>query len=595
MLAENVRALKDLTQVNALAIIIGLFSGLAAILFALMIENSKYLFQIVFERGTLVTLSIILIPTIGGLIVGPIIYKFSRESKGHGIPEVIFAINAMGSIIPKRVAVIKTLVSSITIGSGGSAGREGPIAQVGASIGSNVAQYLKFDERKRRTLVVCGLSSGISATFNTPLGGTIFGLELILGDFSPLMVIPIVLASVISVSFSRSVLGERAVIAAEPFVFNNAEIPFYILIGIVGGVCAYVFTRLFNKVESSFDKAKVPFYIKPGIGGLLTGLVGFSFVGYGVLGAGYEGINAALTGNINMSLLLILLVAKMLATSFTLGSGGSGSLWSPILYLGAMLGGAMGLIFYQIAPNTVTSPSAYALIGMGALFASVEKAPLTCIVLIPELTADYSVMPAIMLAVAVSYGISMLFLGRCSIDTTVLDKRMCNVRSYSKDLNDVKACDIMTEKIIAMEPDMRLSEFQEYIKKYKKLGYPVIKGGKVLGILSNHTVKNIESKRIPFLKVSDVMTPAYQVTPDDTVPHLMEIMEERESSRLIVSDPKTEEIYGIVSKSDILKAYRLAKDIGFDEDRYKITGDFEKGLKDIYRKIVDKFKWPKRK
>lgn len=594
MVVENIRCLKDWIEVNALAMVIGLFSGMAAILFALMIENSKYLFQVVFERGTLVTLSIILIPTIGGLIVGPIIYKFSRESKGHGIPEVIFAINAMGSIIPKRVAIIKTLVSSITIGSGGSAGREGPIAQVGAAIGSNVAQYLKFDERKRRTLVVCGLSSGISATFNTPLGGTIFGLELILGDFSPLTVIPIVLASVISVSFSRSILGERAVITAEPFVFNTAEIPFYMIIGIVGGVGAYLFTRVFNKIESSFDKSKVPFYVKPGIGGLLTGLVGFSFVGYGILGAGYEGINAALTGNLNMPLLLILLIAKMLATSFTLGSGGSGSLWSPILYTGAMLGGAMGLIFYQIAPNTVVSPSAYALIGMGALFASVEKAPLTCIVLIPELTSDYSVMPAIMLAVAVSYGISMLFLGRCSIDTTVLDKRMCNVRSYSKDLNDVKANEIMSKDIIAMEPDMRLTEFQEFMKKYKKLGYPVIKDGKVLGIISNHTVKNIETKRIPFLKVSEVMTPAYQVNPNDTVPHLMGIMEERDSSRLIVSDPVTEKIYGIVSKSDILKAYKVAKDIGFDEDKYKITGDFEKGLKNKYRKVVDALKWWKK-
>jgi len=475
--STNIHYLKEWVELNIIAIILGIFGAIGAIIFAKMIYYSKYFFETIFQRGFFESLSIILIPAIGGLIVGPVIYKYCQESKGHGIPEVMYAINAKGSIIRKRVALFKTIVSSITIGSGGSAGREGPIAQIGAAIGSAFGQFFHFDERKTRILVVSGLSSGLSAAFNTPLGGAIFGFELILADFSPLSAIPIALASVISVSFSRAVLGQEAMIHAIPFVFNPAEVPFYMLLGVITGLASYVFIRIFYIIEDGFEGLKIPFYIKPAVGGLFTGLIGFSFVQYGVLGGGFEGINAALSGRIGLSLLLLLFIAKMLATSFTLGSGASGGLFSPSLYLGSMIGGAMGLIFTRIAPNTINYPEAYALIGMGAFFASVAKVPLTCIVMIPEMTSDYSIMPAIILSVIVSYGVSIIFLGRSSIDTIKLDKKLSIVKSFSKELNEVKAKDIMSKEIISMKPEMPLKKFWDYVKEYKKLGFPVIKDG----------------------------------------------------------------------------------------------------------------------
>ncbi len=593
MQIKNLHYLKEWAELNVIAIVLGIFGALGAIIFAKMIDYSKYFFETIFQRGFFEALSIIFIPAIGGLIVGPTIYKYCKESKGHGIPEVMYAINAKGSIIRKRVAFFKTIVSAITIGSGGSAGREGPIAQIGASIGSAFGQFFKFDERKTRILVVCGLSSGLSAAFNTPLGGAIFGFELILSSFSPLSVIPIALASVISVSFSRAVLGQEAMIHAIPFAFNPTEVPFYMLLGVVTGVASYVFIKIFYLIEDSFEKAKIPFYYKPAIGGLLTGLIGFSFVQYGVLGGGFEGINAALSGRIGLSLLLLLFVAKMLATSFTLGSGASGGLFSPSLYIGSMIGGAMGLIFVQIAPNTVSYPEAYALIGMGAFFASVAKVPLTCIVMIPEMTSDYSIIPAIMLSVMVSYGVSIIFLGRSSIDTIKLDRKLSTVKSFSKDLNDVRASDIMSKEIISMEPDMPLRKFWDYVKKYKKLGFPVIKDGELLGVISNNKVKNIDSKKIPFLKIMDAMSPPNSVFPYDNVPKILGIMDERKCGRVLVLDPTSKQIYGIITKSDLLKAYRIAKDIGDDEDKFKISDGFEREVSTVSHKIYHKIKWPK--
>jgi CIC family chloride channel protein len=588
--STNIHYLKEWVELNIIAIILGIFGAIGAIIFAKMIYYSKYFFETIFQRGFFESLSIILIPAIGGLIVGPVIYKYCQESKGHGIPEVMYAINAKGSIIRKRVALFKTIVSSITIGSGGSAGREGPIAQIGAAIGSAFGQFFHFDERKTRILVVSGLSSGLSAAFNTPLGGAIFGFELILADFSPLSAIPIALASVISVSFSRAVLGQEAMIHAIPFVFNPAEVPFYMLLGVITGLASYVFIRIFYIIEDGFEGLKIPFYIKPAVGGLFTGLIGFSFVQYGVLGGGFEGINAALSGRIGLSLLLLLFIAKMLATSFTLGSGASGGLFSPSLYLGSMIGGAMGLIFTRIAPNTINYPEAYALIGMGAFFASVAKVPLTCIVMIPEMTSDYSIMPAIILSVIVSYGVSIIFLGRSSIDTIKLDKKLSIVKSFSKELNEVKAKDIMSKEIISMKPEMPLKKFWDYVKEYKKLGFPVIKDGELIGVISNSKVKNIDPEKIPFLKIMDVMSPPYYVYPYDNVPKILSIMGERNCGRVLVFEPNSKEIIGIITKSDILKAYRIAKNIGNDEDKFKISEGFEKEVSNVSHKIYDKMK-----
>ncbi|HNV94162.1 MAG: putative voltage-gated ClC-type chloride channel ClcB [Candidatus Methanofastidiosum methylothiophilum] len=438
---NNLNYLKEWAELNLIAIMLGIFGAISAIIFAKIIDYNKYFFEKIFQQGFSKALILIFIPTIGGLIAGPIIYKYCRGSKGHGIPEVMYAINSEGSFIEKRKAIVKTILSVITIGSGGSAGRAGPIAQIGASIGSVFGQFSKYDEKKTKILVVSGLSSGLSAALNTPLGGAIFGFELILSSFSPLSVMPIVLASVISVNLSRAVLGQEAMINVIPFVYNPAEVPFYIILGVVIGIASFIFIKVFYLIEDGFEKIKIPFYFKPAIGGILTGLVGFSLVGYGVLGAGFEGINAALSGKIGLPLLLLLFVAKMLATSFTLGSGSSGGLFSPSLYLGSMLGGAMGLIFVHVAPNTISHPEAYALIGMGAFFSGVSKVPLTCIIMISEIAGGYSIIPAIMLSVLISYGISVLLLGKSSIDTIKLDRKFLAAKSFSNELNESGAKD----------------------------------------------------------------------------------------------------------------------------------------------------------
>jgi len=227
---------------------------------------------------------------------------------------------------------------------------------------------------------------------------------------------------------------------------------------------------------------------------------------------------------------------------------------------------------------------------MGAFFASVAKVPLTCIVMIPEMTSDYSIMPAIILSVIVSYGVSIIFLGRSSIDTIKLDKKLSIVKSFSKELNEVKAKDIMSKEIISMKPEMPLKKFWDYVKEYKKLGFPVIKDGELIGVISNSKVKNIDPEKIPFLKIMDVMSPPYYVYPYDNVPKILSIMGERNCGRVLVFEPNSKEIIGIITKSDILKAYRIAKNIGNDEDKFKISEGFEKEVSNVSHKIYDKMK-----
>jgi predicted transcriptional regulator len=199
-----------------------------------------------------------------------------------------------------------------------------------------------------------------------------------------------------------------------------------------------------------------------------------------------------------------------------------------------------------------------------------------------------------MLSVMVSYGVSIIFLGRSSIDTIKLDRKLSTVKSFSKDLNDVRASDIMSKEIISMEPDMPLKKFWDYVKKYKKLGFPVIKDGELLGMISNSKVKNIDSKKIPFLKIMDAMSPPNSVFPHDTVPKVLSIMDERKCGRVLVIDQNSKETIGIITKSDLLKAYRIAKDIGDDEDKFKISDGFEREVSTVSHKIYDKIKWPKK-
>ncbi|MFH1432688.1 MAG: chloride channel protein [archaeon] len=601
------RVLKWL-QINILAIMAGIIGGLSAIVFKSMITFNHHLFyDIIRPNLSANNLIIIIIPAIGALISGIIINKYSIESKGHGIPNVMMAIEINKSMIRKRVAFIKAITSSITIGSGGSAGSEGPIAQIGSSIGSMVGQVFNLSERKTRLLTVAGLSAGIAATFNAPLGGAIFGLELLLYTFNVIDIMPIMLASVVGTAVTAQYYGYEPILGKILFSFNPSELPLYMLLGLVAGIGSVIFIKFFYFLEDRFTTLKMPESIKPMLGALVTGLVGFSLIEYGIYGIGYEGIIQALNGSITFKLFLILFAAKIIATSFTVGSGGSGGVFAPSLYIGAMLGGAFGYTFHAIFPGLVTQPMAYVLLGMGAFFASVGKAPLTCIIMIPEISGDWAMIAPLMTAVIISYATSSLFLGKSSIYTIKLERLGLKRQSkhYIKDFHKTKVKDIMTEeRLITVSPDMPVEKVYEFIIQHKKLRYPVTENGNISGILTFHDYKSL-ANITKELKVRDIMKTANIVPPNLTIDEVFDIFSSTNIGSVLVAE--NGRLMGIVTKTDLLRAYKNVKASSDDEDKYKLEmnwmiNELEKYTKielsrmmNLEKEIMAKFKSKKNK
>ena len=385
-----------------LAVLVGVIAGFGAVLFWKMIEASSWLF---FKEGAIALAPlgryyVILIPAIGGLIFAPLIYFLAREAKGEGPPEVMEAVAVERGRIRWQVTPIKVLVSSICIGSGGSVGREGPIVQIGASAGSTIGQWFRVSDEWLKTLVLCGAAGGISATFNAPLAGIIFALEVIAGRFMTprfgYIVISSVAANVIAHIFLFSEAHPTSFVMPQYSIVSYWELLLYALLGVVTAFVALGFMRFFYKTEDIFARLKVPEYLKPAIGGLLIGLIGLYYpqvfgVGYGIhyepggILAQSGAVDQALAGQIGLSTLVAILLLKMLATSFTLGSGGSGGVFAPSLFIGAMLGGIFGVGVHYLFPGISASSGAYALVGMGAFFAVAVRGPITAIIILFEL------------------------------------------------------------------------------------------------------------------------------------------------------------------------------------------------------------------
>ncbi|GAC1349928.1 MAG: hypothetical protein NVSMB27_27630 [Ktedonobacteraceae bacterium] len=333
------------TQVLLLSgLAVGVGAGLGAVAFRELISGCTFLFFDVLRPALSRLLgpsAIILLPAIGGLIFGPLIYVFAREAKGHGVPEVMLAVAQKGGRIRPIVAAIKSVASAICIGSGGSVWREGPIVQIGSAPGSTWGQLFHMSEARIRTLVACGAAGGIAATFNAPIAGVFFALEIILGEFSTRSFGIVVIASVTASVIGRSVFGNVPAFPLPSYqVLHVSEFPFYVLLGILGALAGVAFTRTLYWFEDRFDALKMPEYLKPVPGGLLLGTLGFFLPQ--IFGVGYPAMSAALAGKYALGLLALLVIAKILAVSLTIGSGGSGGVFAPSLFIGAMLGEAYG-------------------------------------------------------------------------------------------------------------------------------------------------------------------------------------------------------------------------------------------------------------
>jgi CIC family chloride channel protein len=351
---------------------------------------------------------VIVTPVLGGLVYGPLVNRFAREARGHGVPEVMLAVAQRGGRIPPQVALIKSLASALCIGSGGSVGREGPIVQVGSALGSTAGQLLRMPDNRLRLMVACGAAGGISATFNAPIAAVFFALELILRDFATESFGVVVLASVTAAVIGRAAFGDRPFLNLPQFqVVSVREYLAYALLGLLAAVVGVGFVRVLYGAEDLADRLwRGPEWLRPAAGGVLLGLL---LLGLPQLyGVGYPVLAHAVGGAYGVRLLAALLVGKILATSLTIAIGGSGGVFAPSLFMGAMLGSGYGQIVHQLAPSVTAAPGAYGLIGMGAVFAGSARAPITAVLIIFEVTGDYTIILPLMVAVVLAAGVSNL-------------------------------------------------------------------------------------------------------------------------------------------------------------------------------------------
>lgn len=421
------------TGLVTLALTVGAGAGLGAVAFRYLILWFTYLFSGHADYSGaghaphplvpwLGAAFIVLAPVLGGLLYGPLIERFAREARGHGVPEVMLAVAERGGRIRPQVAVIKSLASAVCIGCGGSVGREGPIVQIGSALGSTLGQLLRVPESRLRLLVACGAAGGISATFNAPIAGVIFALELILRDFEAESFGVVVLASVIADVIGRAVFGSAAFLPLPPFTLTSLwEYALYAGLGLCAAVAGVAFVRVLYGFEDLSDRFwRGPEWLRPVVGGGVLGLLLLALPE--MYGVGYPVLEQAIRGDYIVGFLVLLLVGKIVATSLTIGIGGSGGVFAPSLFMGAMLGTAYGQLLHWALPGTVGPAGAYGLVGMGALFAAAARAPISAVIIIFELTGEYEIILPLMFAVALATSIANL-LSRDTIYTLKLWRR----------------------------------------------------------------------------------------------------------------------------------------------------------------------------
>ncbi len=562
------------------AIIIGVLAGFGAILIRLMI---KLISGVSFPGNSILLDNIanspwyfkILLPALGGLIVGPIIYFFAKEAKGHGVPEVMQSMILKGGKIRPRVAVIKAIASSITIGTGGSVGREGPIVQIGSSIGSSVAQFFRASNNRTKTFVGCGAAAGIAAAFNAPIAGALFAVEIIMRDFAFANFSPIVIASVMATVISHHYEGNFAAFQVPAHnLVSVYELIFYAILGLLCAVVSFIFIKTLYYSEDFFDDhLKIPGYLKPALGGLIIGITAIFFPE--IMGIGYDSINNALHGQTFWHLAFVLIFIKIFATSITLGSGGSGGIFAPSLFLGAMVGSSFGWFVHNLFPDITALHGAYALVAMGGLVAGTTHAPITAIIIVFELTNDYKIILPLMITCILSTVFSSKF-SRESIYTLKLLQKNINLKDGSE-VNVMKSIyvkDIYSDHIEIIPEKTRFDDVVNAVIS-GKIPYFIVTDSKgyASGILSLHDINDhlFDRDMLQNLIIAKDMSNDEIITIplEENCQEALDKMSKYNLEGLPVVDlKKPRKVLGMIWRKDILDAYN--KEI----ERRDITSTF---------------------
>ena len=564
-----------------LAVACGLAGAFGAVVFrflirffqALFFEGAEGLGEL-FEAGVLAEASDplesarelawywrIALPALGGLLVGPLIYYLAREAKGHGVPEVMAAVALRGGVIRPRVVAVKAFASAISIGSGGSVGREGPIVQIGSALGSTLGQLLGVSAAQLRTLVGCGAAAGVSATFNAPIAGALFAAEVVVGNFGVTQLSPIVISSVVATVVSRFFLGNHPAFPVPEYeLVSPFELAPYMLVGLAAGLVALAFMLTLYRTEDFFDRTPVPEPLRAALGGALVGCIAIWLPN--VYGVGYSTISAALTSQLPAITLAALIVAKIAATSITIGSGGSGGVFAPSLFLGATTGGLLGTFIHQWFPESTATSGAYALVTMGAVVAAATHAPITAIIMIFELTQTIAIIPPLMAACVVSTLVTT-YLHRDSIYTMKLRRR--GIDLYEEESHNVLRS-LYVHDVVDREPETLPSSasFQEVVDRVLQSDHTeffvVDEAGQLEGSFQLRTFTRmlVDGDALMSVVVARDLAEAsaFSIGEDDNLEMVMRLFSSGPHEEIpVVPTGEPRRLVGSVHKKDVIHAY----------------------------------------
>lgn len=562
------------------SLLVGIGSGVGAILFRYLITGVEWVGYTWLPSVTSGwgKAYVVLVPTVGGLLVGLLVFNFAREAKGHGVPEVMEAVALKGGRIRPIVAIVKSLASSLSIGSGGSVGREGPIVQIGSALGSTIGQWFNLSDERIRNLVACGAAGGIAATFNAPIAGVIFALEIILAEFRVHYFSTVVISAVSASVIAQAVFGDLPAfpIPVEYEINHVIEFAFYPILGVLAALVGVAFVHVLYGAEDWFEKWKaVPEWIQPAVGGALLGVVALVYPTFTplqwdtlpqIFNVGYDVIEHALLNQTTLVVVLLLLVLKLLATALTLGSGGSGGVFAPGLFMGAMLGAGFGIVMNALFPGIPAPPGAYALVGMAAVFSASAHAPITAVIILFELTGDYKIIMPLMLTVVIATLISRHMLKGESIYTLKLTRRGVRLRA-GKDLDilqGVLVSDVMSINITSASGSLTLEQLSDQFNHSRFHQFPVLNEQDELnGLVSLGEMESaIYSQEETDLRVESICTPYHHLVltfPDESIGDVMAKMGPRGLEGIpVVSRENPRKLIGMISRTDIIRAYDLA-------------------------------------
>lgn len=548
-----------------MAVVIGILAGYGAVGFRKLIDLVRSgAFDYVLphlKAGGLGEWALVLVPALGGLLVGPITAFFPQEARGHGVPEVMEAVLTRRGIMKPRTVVVRAVASALSIGSGGSVGREGPIVQIGSAIGSTMGQLWRLTGNPMKIMVGCGAAGGIAATFNAPIAGFIFANEVILGDFSLATVSPIILSSVAATAVSRHYLGAYPAFMVPQYVLASpVELLFYAVLGIEVSFVALFYVRALYWAEDFFDqKVPVPDIFKPALGGLLLGMIALVFPQ--VMGNGYPHMEQAMRGEMALGLMAALVVAKVVATSITIGSGGSGGVFAPALFVGAMAGGSFGTMVHRLFPAVTAPEGCYALVGMGGVFAAAAFAPLTSILILFELTNNYTIILPIMIVCVIGY-VHGRWIRKYSIYTLKLHRKGVEV-VRGQDVNimrEIKVEEAMEKDILSVTPDTPLARLAGIIHRTGQSFYPVVdKEEGLVGIITFHDLEpTLFVSGLEYLVVADDLATKKLITttPQESLYDAVKKMDMAGIRQLPVVDPQNpRRLLGVITRKDVVAAY----------------------------------------